>query len=42
VFATRTPHRPCPIGLTVAKVEGIKGATLLLSGADLVDGTSLT
>ncbi|CAM6044930.1 unnamed protein product [Sphagnum compactum] len=39
VFATRTPHRPCPIGLTVAKVEGIKGATLLLSGADLVDGT---
>lgn len=20
VFATRTPHRPCPIGLTVAKV----------------------
>lgn len=39
VFATRTPHRPCPIGLTVAKVEGIQGATLLLSGADLVDGT---
>lgn len=20
VFATRSPHRPCPIGLTVAKV----------------------
>lgn len=39
VFATRTPHRPCPVGLTVAKVEGIQGATLLLSGADLVDGT---
>lgn len=39
VFATRTPHRPCPIGLTVAKIEGIQGATLLLSGADLVDGT---
>ena len=21
VFATRSPHRPCPIGLTVAKVN---------------------
>ncbi|RXH78781.1 hypothetical protein DVH24_002299 [Malus domestica] len=24
VFATRSPHRPCPIGLTVAKVQGSK------------------
>ncbi|KAF8033844.1 hypothetical protein BT93_C0187 [Corymbia citriodora subsp. variegata] len=39
VFATRSPHRPCPIGLTVAKVEAIKGNTLSLSGVDLVDGT---
>ncbi|XP_010047019.2 tRNA (adenine(37)-N6)-methyltransferase [Eucalyptus grandis] len=39
VFATRSPHRPCPIGLTVAKVEAIKGNTVLLSGVDLVDGT---
>lgn len=39
VFATRSPHRPCPIGLTVAKVEGIEGQKLLLSGVDLVDGT---
>ncbi|KAH7441002.1 hypothetical protein KP509_03G020500 [Ceratopteris richardii] len=39
VFATRTPHRPCPIGLSVAKVEGVYGRMLLLSGVDLVDGT---
>ncbi|KAE8687563.1 Nef-associated protein 1 [Hibiscus syriacus] len=39
VFATRSPHRPCPIGLTVAKVEAVQGNVLLLSGIDLVDGT---
>lgn len=39
VFATRSPHRPCPIGLTVAKVEAVKGNIVQLSGVDLVDGT---
>ncbi|CAN7133064.1 hypothetical protein BRARA_H01499 [Brassica rapa] len=39
VFATRSPHRPCPIGLTVAKVEEIQKDKVLLSGVDLVDGT---
>ncbi|KAI3841596.1 hypothetical protein MKX03_015511 [Papaver bracteatum] len=39
VFATRSPHRPCPIGLTLAKVEARQGHILLLSGVDLVDGT---
>ncbi|KAB1204192.1 Nef-associated protein 1 [Morella rubra] len=39
VFATRSPHRPCPIGLTVARVEAVKGSMVLLSGVDLVDGT---
>ncbi|KAL3680909.1 hypothetical protein R1sor_023865 [Riccia sorocarpa] len=39
VFATRSPHRPCPIGLSVAKIEGVYGGMLLLSGADIVDGT---
>ncbi|XP_042446312.1 uncharacterized protein LOC122031237 [Zingiber officinale] len=39
VLATRSPHRPCPIGLTVAKVEALDGHTLLLSGVDLVDST---
>ncbi|XP_022888082.1 uncharacterized protein LOC111403715 isoform X1 [Olea europaea var. sylvestris] len=39
VFSTRSPHRPCPIGLTVAKVEAVRGHVVLLSGVDLVDGT---
>ncbi|XP_066394341.1 uncharacterized protein [Miscanthus floridulus] len=39
VLATRSPHRPNPIGLSVAKVEAVDGHTLLLSGVDLVDGT---
>ncbi|XP_071725230.1 uncharacterized protein [Rutidosis leptorrhynchoides] len=39
LFATRSPHRPCPIGLTVAKVESVEGNIVLLSGVDLVDGT---
>ncbi|XP_022965024.1 uncharacterized protein LOC111464972 [Cucurbita moschata] len=39
IFATRSPHRPCPIGITIAKVEAIQGHQILLSGADLVDGT---
>ncbi|KAF4348511.1 hypothetical protein CsatB_013614 [Cannabis sativa] len=39
VFATRSPHRPCPIGLTVAKIEAVQEHMMLLSGADLVDGT---
>ncbi|KAK9705804.1 hypothetical protein RND81_07G083000 [Saponaria officinalis] len=39
VFATRSPHRPCPIGLTVAKIVAVQGNMILLSGVDLVDGT---
>ena len=39
VFASRSPHRPNPIGLTLAKLNGIIGNTLLLSGIDLLDGT---
>ncbi|BFG14679.1 hypothetical protein CerSpe_009530 [Prunus speciosa] len=39
LFATRSPHRPSPIGLSVAKVEAVQGHMLLLSGVDLVDGT---
>lgn len=41
VFASRSPHRPSPIGLSVAKLEKIAGDTLYLSGTDLVDGTPI-
>jgi tRNA-Thr(GGU) m(6)t(6)A37 methyltransferase TsaA len=39
VFATRAPHRPNPIGLTLARLDSVDGATLELSALDLVDGT---
>ena len=38
VFATRSPHRPCPVGLSVARVVAVEGRTLVLGGADIVDG----
>ncbi|XP_038071409.1 tRNA (adenine(37)-N6)-methyltransferase-like isoform X2 [Patiria miniata] len=39
VFASRSPHRPNPIGLTLAKLDRIQGSTLHLSGVDIIDGT---
>ena len=44
VFATRSPHRPNPIGLSLAKLEGIdynKGTIIKVSGVDLLDGTPI-
>lgn len=44
VFATRSPFRPNPIGLSAVRLEGIRqdeklGRVLQVSGADLMDGT---
>ena len=39
LFATRTPHRPNPIGLSLVELEAVKGDTLHLKGIDLVDRT---
>ncbi|KAI4903736.1 hypothetical protein NFI96_005127 [Prochilodus magdalenae] len=39
VYSTRSPHRPNAIGLSLAKLEGITGDTLHLSGVDLIAGT---
>lgn len=41
VFACRTPHRPNPIGLTLARLTSIHKNTLCVSGIDLVDGTPI-
>jgi tRNA-Thr(GGU) m(6)t(6)A37 methyltransferase TsaA len=41
LFATRSPHRPNPIGLSLVELVEIKNNTLILSGADLVDGTPI-
>lgn len=46
VFATRSPFRPNPIGLSSVKLDGIEhtkdeGYVLIVSGADLLDGTPI-
>ena len=41
VFATRSPHRPNPIGLTAVPLLGIKGRKLTVGTNDLVDGTPI-
>jgi tRNA-Thr(GGU) m(6)t(6)A37 methyltransferase TsaA len=39
IFATRSPHRPNPIGVTVVKLEGREGNILKVSGLDMFEGT---
>lgn len=45
VFATRSPNRPNPIGLSSVKLERIEitkdGAVLIVSGVDMVDRTPI-
>ena len=46
VFATRSPFRPNPIGLSSVKLERVEydselGPVLYISGADLMDGTPI-
>ncbi len=46
VFATRSPYRPNPVGLSCVRLEGIdfsvKNAPILrIAGADLMDGTPI-
>ena len=41
LFASRSPHRPNPIGLSLARLLRVEGDTLHLSGIDLVDGTPI-
>lgn len=39
VFATRSPHRPNPLGITAVQLLAIDGRRLILGPCDLVDGT---
>ncbi|WP_285275583.1 tRNA (N6-threonylcarbamoyladenosine(37)-N6)-methyltransferase TrmO [Halopseudomonas bauzanensis] len=41
VFASRSTHRPNPIGQSVVRLDGIEPGRLLLSGLDLLDGTPI-
>ena len=39
VFATRSPHRPNPIGMSVVRLDRVDGLTLHIRDADMLDGT---
>ncbi len=41
VFATRSPRRPNPIGLTVVRLLRREGARLHVRGVDMLDGTPI-
>src|SRR5215831_1126597 len=41
VFATRSPRRPNPIGLTVVEVLGREGRRVRVQGVDMLDGTPI-
>ena len=41
VFATRSPHRPNPIGMTAVPLLKVEGLTLHVGSNDLVDGTPI-
>jgi tRNA (adenine37-N6)-methyltransferase len=41
VFATRSPRRPNPIGLTVVELLGRAGASVHVRGVDMLDGTPI-
>src|SRR6202166_3916926 len=41
VFATRSPRRPNPIGLTVVELLRREGSSLHVRGLDMLDGTPI-
>jgi len=41
IFATRSPARPNPIGLSTVRLGGVRGTTIDILDVDMVDGTPL-
>ena len=41
LFATRSPHRPCPIGITAVRLLERNGGRLLVEGLDAFEGTQV-
>ncbi len=39
VFATRAPHRPNPLGLSVVRLDRVEGLKLFVRDVDMLDGT---
>ena len=41
VFATRSPCRPNPIGITVVEILAVEGTKICVTGLDALDGSPL-
>ena len=41
LFATRSPARPNPIGISIVRLVEVRGCTLHIEDIDIVDNTSL-
>lgn len=41
LFATRSPARPNPIGLSIVRLVGVEGTTIRIADIDILDGTPL-
>ena len=41
LFASRSPNRPNPIGLSIVQLDRIEDGVLHIDGADMLDGTPL-
>ncbi len=41
VFATRSPYRPNPVGMSCVKIKSIDGLKVHVEGADLLDGSPI-
>ncbi|MFQ5722067.1 MAG: tRNA (N6-threonylcarbamoyladenosine(37)-N6)-methyltransferase TrmO [Candidatus Aminicenantales bacterium] len=41
IFATRSPHRPNPIGLTTVKIIKRQGNIIKVAGVDMFEGTPI-
>ena len=41
IFATRSPARPNPIGMSTVRLLGIDGSTIRIEDVDILDGTPL-
>ncbi|XP_011498843.1 PREDICTED: uncharacterized protein LOC105362978 [Ceratosolen solmsi marchali] len=39
IFSTRSPHRPCPIGLSLVKIIKIEDYNIYFEGVDVIDQT---
>ena len=41
IFATRSPARPNPIGMSAVRLMGVRGSTIEIQDVDILDGTPL-